>query len=379
MFMKDLFTGRAIIVLCVLFIVFFMFLNGEHQLETASDTWSFLCRIEDMPVPDDIIQVKDTMFLVYGDNTIHLYESCDGCEWSEIESPVDHDIWLSSIILFKTPDDRLGMVWQETDSDKKEERTTFFWSIFDDTIWSEPKVLFYRDEYCMIGDALMREDGSLLLLWNESLPYYIEEGDRTIRASGCRVTYRAYIHNDDITIEQVIEPENAVLCYTNGFSFIEDGECIWCVFEHGSGTRTYSFYRSWSKDGKTWSPPEVFEVPDSRASQIFSTPQGEIRVSQYQAYEKSFFLYRSIDWENWSQEKLLETKAGIVKATLTEGKNRMWGIMHTRSDLFFICSPEEVTRESREKHILDISGSASFTYIIPLVFIVVLIWRKLNQ
>jgi hypothetical protein len=376
--MKDLLTRRAIIVVCVLFFAFFMLFNEGHQLETASDTWSFLCRIEDMPVPDDIIQMKDTMVLVCTDSTIHLYESCDGCTWSEIESPVDHDMWLSSVALFKTPDHQLGIVWQETDSDKKEERTTFFWSIFDDNIWSEPKILFNRDEYCIIGDALMREDGSLLLLWNESLPLYIKDGERTIRASGCRITYRAYIHNDNITIEQVIEPENTALCYTNGFSFIENGGYIWCVFEHGSGTGTYSFYRSWSKDGKTWSPPEVFEVPDSRASQIFSTPQGEIGVSYYKAYEKSLFLYRSTDWEHWSQEKLITAKAGIVKATLTEGTNGMWGIIHAGSDLFFICSQEKVIHESQEKH-LDVSGVASFTYIIPLVFIVVLIWRKLNQ
>ncbi|MGD2250455.1 MAG: hypothetical protein PVF58_18825 [Candidatus Methanofastidiosia archaeon] len=378
--MRFLSKKKVDIVVSILLIVSIVLLLAGLKFEgSASDTWFSPCRIENTPGPNEIIQVKDVMYYAYNGDIIRVFKSYDGCTWSEIESPVSgHDVWRRSIEIFKTPADQLAIVWQETDPDKsKKSRTAFFLSIFDGNTWSEPEIILHRDEYCSIEAAMALDGGSLLLLWSEDLVRYIEDGDRRIRAGGCDVTYRAYIGNDEVLIERVIEPENPALCHTSGFAFIDDGEYTWCVFQHG--TRTYSFYRSWSKDGQTWSPPEMFHIPVSIISQVLKTPQGEIGILDFDLYERNLFLYRSRDWENWSKEKLITAGSGIHGAVITEGKNGiMWGFMRTAGNLYFIRPSDTSIQDYDEKmRIATVLGYLSLFFIVLVVLISLLrMWKS---
>lgn len=248
MIMKTL-SIKHIIVICLLLTALFTFLAGR-KIENEAAMWISPCKIEDNLNSDSIIQIGNIMYQVNSGKTISVLKSYDGCTWVEIESPVsDHDIWLSSADLFRSSDNQLGIVWEETDPDRdKKPRSTFFWSIFTGSTWLEPTFLFQRDEPCNLNDTIMLEDGALLVMWNESLVFYSTLNGRTVRGSGCEVTYRAYIGNGELFTEKVIEPENPKSCYTHGYSFIDDGEYIWCVFEYSN--HTDSFYRSWSEDGK---------------------------------------------------------------------------------------------------------------------------------
>lgn len=368
--------GAAVSVLLIASVV--LLCTGLNLNRSVPGTWVSPCRIENAPGPHEIIQVKDVLFYAYDGDIIRVFESLDGCIWSEIESPPSGHVWLRSIEIFKTSTDQLGIVWQETDADKKKLRTTFFLSIFDGSTWSTPEILLQRDEYCSIEAAMALEDGSLLLLWSEDLVRSIENGDRTITARGCDVTYRAYICSDDVLIERVIEPENPALCYTSGYAFIDDGEYIWCVFKYG--TRTYSFYRSWSQDGKTWSPPEMFKTPVSTVNQILKTPEGEIGILDFEPYERNLFLYTSTNWENWSKERIFTAESGIHGAVISGGNNGMWGIIRTSSSLFLIRSSEKLLQDYNEKmHIAAVLSYLSLSCIVCAIVLSLWMWKRPQQ
>jgi hypothetical protein len=129
-----------------------------------------------------------------------------------------------------------------------------FWSRFDGSTWSEPELLIQRDESCILEDMMVLENGALLLLWEERLVHQAKDGDRTISGSGCHVIYRAYISSDEFLIERTIEPENPLFCISDGYSFVDDGHYIWCVFRYGSYGELSKIYRSGSEDGRVWSP-----------------------------------------------------------------------------------------------------------------------------
>lgn len=344
--MRTILTKRRVAIISVLVAAAIIFATTKLVLEeTAPGTWEFLCEIKGLPHPDEVIQVGDTMYLAAEDETIRVFKSYDGCNWTEIESPAsDHDIWSTSIALFRIPDHRLGIVWEETDPDPdKKPRSTFFWSTYDGSIWSEPEILFHRDEYCFLEDALMLEDGALLLLWEEPLVQYLKSGDRTIEHTGCHGIYRAYFNDEELLIDRVIEPEDPRFCNSEGYYFADDGHHIWCAFRYGRYGEPTTFYRSWSEDGRMWSPPEPFPFPYLGINYMLSTSQGEIELFSYYFKRGSLFLRKSTDWENWSSEKIFRTERDVIGGfRMADVKNgTMWGLIVAEDGMLFIQPSEE--------------------------------------
>jgi hypothetical protein len=376
MIMKTL-SIKHIVAICLLLIALFTFL-AARKIENEIIMWVSPCKIEDNLLSDSIIQIEDIMYIAEPGKTISVLKSYDGCTWVEIESSIsDHDAGFYSVDLFRSPDNQLGIVW-EADRDKKP-RSTFFWSIFDGSTWSEPIFLFQRDEPCNLNDAIMLEDGALLVMWNESLVYYSTLNGRTVRGSGCVVVYRAYIGNGGLFTEKVIEPENPKSCYARGYSFIDDGEYIWCVFKYSN--HTDSFYKSWSKDGKNWSSPEPFRVPVSTCRTVILTPEGEIGIFEYNLGEKSLFLAQSADWKKWSKNKIFNTKTRITGVDTAGGNDRMWGLLDTEDGLFFIHAPEESAGENSEIRIFvkPLYFLSFFCFFVAFLLLFFILWKKKSE
>ncbi len=382
--MKPLLDKNRFIAISAALMAALIFAIIGWEIEyTQPGTWFFACETERIAYPDDIIQLGDTMFLASGNvkvgsSAIRVFKSIDGCNWSEIESPAsDYDKKSYPITFFEVPDGKLGMAWGETDPDSdKKPRSTFFWSTFDSCTWSEPELLFSRDEPCTLKDAFMLEDGSLLLLWDEPLVENTEFEGRIARGSGCRVTYRAYIGEDELIVEKVIEPENPSYCYIDGYSFIDDGEFMWCVFYYGSYKQL--FYKSWSEDGRQWSEPEPFAISGPPPRKVLRTPQGEFGIFCYDIFEKDFILFKSRDWENWSKQRIFKTEEDLLVATVTEGNGEMWGIFDTGDEMFFIQPSQELEQNYQEK----IAVACTLRYISLLcivliaIYILSLMWRR---
>ncbi|MBU7019305.1 MAG: hypothetical protein HXS44_17495, partial [Theionarchaea archaeon] len=161
------------------------------------------------------------------------------------------------------------------------------------------------------------------------LVHTAKDGDRTFEYSGCDVVYRAYISNEELLIDRVIEPENTQYCKASGYFFVDDGQHIWCVFEYGLYGATPTIYRSGSINGKEWSPPEPVDLPDSVCREVLVTPQGEIGILDFDVGKKDLFLLTSSDWKKWSREKLFRAENGIRGALITEKSDIMWGLQQT--------------------------------------------------
>jgi hypothetical protein len=359
--MKALFTKRKTLMVTVLALATLISATVGLYLKSTSPVMVDSCKIrdfptvedvlqgepintDDLPYPHDIIQIKETLYYVSG---IFVYSSHNGCDWSEIESfAANHDIWSCSSALFKSSNDNLGIVWEETNPDReKKPCSTFFWSTFDGYTWSEPQLLFTRDECCNLIDALMLEDGVLLLMWDEPLVQYTEyEGETTGLYAG-HVVFRAYIKNSEQHIEWVIDPGKPLLNTTLGYSFVRDSNGIWCVFSHTDNTD--SFYKSWSETGRNWSPPEQFFVPGSDIRDVLPLSQGKAGVLVRVNDEKDLVLLTSTDWENWSEECLLKTENGIRGSLLTEGRNgTLRGFVVTGNALYFVHFSQESSERS---------------------------------
>jgi hypothetical protein len=364
------FTGVS----ALLMVAFILFIAGWGIENALPGTWSFSCKMGEVTSPDDIIQIGDTMVLAGRYKMadvfiIRVFKSHDGCTWTEIESPAPDDMWSCTLSLFRVLDDKLGIAWEETsgDSDKKP-RSTFYWNTYDGTTWSEPVFLFSRDEPCNLRDAIMLEDGSLLIMWDEPLIEYTTLKGRIVRGSGCDVTYRAYINKDELIIDKVIEPENPSYCYIEGYSFIDDGERIWCVFYYGSYKQI--FYRSWSQDGKQWSEPEPFNLSGPPSRQVLLTPQKEFGISCYDIFDGDFILFTSTDWETWSKERLLIAEYGIDVAIITTGNEELWGALETEKEIFLIQPSQELKQECQQR--IDIITMLRYITLSCVIFAVVL-------
>jgi hypothetical protein len=228
---------------------------------------------------------------------------------------------------------------------------------------------------------MVLENGALLLLWEERLVHQAKDGDRTISGSGCHVICRAYISSDEFLIERTIEPENPLFCTSDGYSFVDDGHYIWCVFRYGSYGELSKIYRSGSEDGRVWSPPEVLNISKPANREVFITPDGEIGVIDFEVENQNLYLLKSSDWKNWSREKLLRTKDGIKGAVVTRGRNdTMWGFVLTKDqeeNVFFIHTPPEPAGEYKEEmRIVTILNILSlFCIVLLLAFVLSWIWK----
>ena len=363
--MEALITKKKVSAVTVLLVAAVTFVFTGMALEnTVSGTWISPCEVEYALDPFEIIQVGDTLYLsserIYVSSerepTSHLFKSSDGCNWSEVELTIfgeDESVWRHSACLFAAPGDNLGMVWLETPSRvEKGSMSTILLSSFDGSTWSEPEILFQRGEIYILDDVMVLEDGALLLLWNERLVHDVKDGDRTFEYSGCDVVCRAYISSDELLIERVIEPEDTWSCKTDGYSFVDDGQHIWCVFLYGLDRKTATIYRSGSTDGKQWSPPEPVQISEVNSRRVFMTPQGEIGVLDFDVGKRDLFLLTSPNWKKWSGEKLLRAENGIRGAMITEGPDMMWGFIFTEGvedELFFIHSEQGSKSDYEEK------------------------------
>ena len=374
--MEALITKRRISAVAVLLIAAVTLVFTGMALEnTASGTWVSPCEVEYALYPFEIAQVGDILYLSSERNsTIYLFQSSDGCTWSEVEPTMfgeDESVWRHTALLFAAPSDNLGMAWSEFD-EEKEPRCTVLWSSFNGSIWSEPEILVQSEEHCDLRDVMVLEDGAVLLLWNEDLVHDVKDGDRTFEFSGCDVVYRAYISNEELLIERVIEPEDTRFCNADGYSFVDDGQHIWCVFEYGLYGETPTIYRSGSTDGKQWSPPEPVQIFDLNSRRIFLTPQGEIGVLDFDVGKRDLFLLTSPDWKKWSREKLFRAENGIRGAMATVGPDMMWGFLHTEGiedELFFIHSDKGSTDYEERMFVVKILDRLSVGCIILLVLL----------
>ena len=343
----DISNKGNIVLIVIIISVSILGYIGFISLMHTPGTWNSSCKFQGLSFyPNEIIQIGGTMFFATSREHIKVLKSNDGCNWSEIASPTaGRDIWLCSMEIFKTPEDNLGIVWEETPAPKKgTPRSSFFLSIFTGTEWSEPQLLFQREEFCTPEDALMLENGALLLLWKEPLVREYTINGKTSRGSGCDLLYRAYLYEGELFIEKIIESKDPILCYSNGHGFIKDGQTVWCIFEHGVYGKTF-LYKSWSEDGITWSEPEPFDIQGVDFSKdiinIVSFSDG-IKMLSYRAKCKDIFLLQTVNWKHWSKEKIFTTKNKIEGVMLTQGEKNMWGFVYSDAHSIYICSLNEM-------------------------------------
>ena len=108
------FTGVS----ALLMAAFILFIAGWGIENALPGTWSFSCKMGEVISPDDIIQIGDTMVLAGREKmvdvfVIRVFESHDGCTWTEIESPAPDDIRSTcTLSLFRLPDGKLGIAWE---------------------------------------------------------------------------------------------------------------------------------------------------------------------------------------------------------------------------------------------------------------------------
>lgn len=315
------------------------------QLETrVSGTWAVNCRTEDIDFCYIGTQIGDVKYVAeIGNETFYLYTLHDNCTWSKVEISVfDETVhkWRFDVALFKTPDNNLGMVWVDTEPNKKIPRAAFFLGKFDGQDWSGPFFLFYRGDFCSrLIDAMPFDNGDLLLLWEE--PVYVEVNGKKAKGTGCWTLYSALITAKGTTKTQVFETDTPYFCYTKGFHLIKEGERIWCVYDHWT-PKLEAYYRVWTENGKTWSQPEMISFPTSEVDQIFKTAEGDIAVLDYQVSGYNAFLYKSKDWKTWSKTKIFYSKEMIrgVYLDIDENGNE-WGLLQTEKGLGLITPSEE--------------------------------------
>ena len=381
--MEAFITERRFSAVTILLVVAVIFVfTGMAVENTVSGTWVSPCTVEYELRPFEIIQVGDTLYLssesIYLSSerkpSIHLFNSFDGCNWSRVELTMfgeDESVWRHSVCLFSAPGNRLGMAWSEFD-EEKEPRCTVLWSSLNGSIWSEPEILLQRDEHCNLNDVLVLENGAFLLLWNENIVHRVKKGDRTISYSGCSVACRAYISSEELLIERVIEPEDTRSCEVDGYTFVDDGQHVWCVFKYGRLVETPIIHRTGSADGKQWSRPERVHISDMHSRSMFLTPEGEIGVLGFDVGKRDLYLLTSPDWKKWSREKLFRAENGIRGAMATVGPDMMWGFLHTEGiedELFFIHSDKGSTDYEERMFVVKILDRLSVGCIILLVLL----------
>ncbi|MBU7046280.1 MAG: hypothetical protein HXS54_07545, partial [Theionarchaea archaeon] len=178
-------------------------------------TWSPPVEIELAVNPHDVIQIGDTMYLIGGDKKLEAQKSYDGVTWSSFDIPfAQEDKELGSIDLFN--DNNLGVVWIQVDSSSY----AFFQCTYDGVTWSDPQLLFMRDRRPNLKTVMRLDDGTLLVVWNETLSGSKWDGEVHVRAR--LLSYRAYI-NDEVHIEPSMVLEDPSTCSASGYIF-DDGQ-----------------------------------------------------------------------------------------------------------------------------------------------------------
>ena len=319
-----------------LHLLLFLILLCGCQIEPSSYSMNSPCKADGKGLPSDIIQIGENMYLIYYSEGILLSQSKDGCNWVEISIPTKtKDKFLYSARLVKTTNNQLGLVWSEKRIGRPD-ISSFYVSIYEDDEWSSPHLLFQREEIAHIRDAVMLDNGALLILWDE--PHYVPQPSlgEDAKVLGCYLTHRAFVLHDELYIERVFEPESLTFCLMEGFGIIIENGNIWCVF-HYEGEKP-RFYRSKSEDGKVWGTPEPFtEAMDG--DQILITPQGEIGILVHDFYKGTAYLYISSNWESWKKEVIFKTNDQMTGIILTTGgDNTIWGFATTYSDRYYIRS-----------------------------------------
>lgn len=339
---------RIIIVFFLAVAAISFFIIGSLFENTLPGTWSSPCDFKGFEIPRSPIQIGDTMFFAETlHQTIQIYKSLDGCNWSEVDIPIfdDNQMWRSDVDLFEISENCLGMCWVDIEPNNIKPRSTFYKSTFDGSTWSEPTLLFQRDETCYsLIDVIIWDDG-LLILWEEPLFRQGTFEERPISVSGCHVLYRAYLKNDKVFIEPMVEPENPCFCDMKGYSFINDGERIWGIFRCYN-RKSAGYFRVLSKDGKTWNSPEPIQFPE--INQIVVTPEGVLGGLSYDAHKRNIFLYTSKDWKHWTKQKLYRTEESTRYAIIVAGEYGMWGIIKIENKFLYVHPSQDLKEEYYE-------------------------------
>lgn len=254
----------------------------------------------------DFVYVGDVWVLTYVRNgAIHVLTSPDGENWSEIASPQADRITVSLLrdLNLVKDSERLGIVWVDRTPENEPWGSIFFLSMFDfdSRTWSEPYTLFQRKEGSFLNDALLF-DGTLLLMWEESVTKYIQNEERTRETTSSYTAYRAVVYDETVSIEELIEPDRPSFYFTEGASFVQDDKgYIQCIFHYHNGSN--SFFKSESTDGRTWGPPEPFPLSGTGPREFIHLEEGEIGALRYG--RKEIALERSKDWEKWEEDLLI--------------------------------------------------------------------------
>jgi hypothetical protein len=343
--MRILVKRRTITVVSLVIAGAILFLWTGIVLEKSlSPAWSPPVEIELAVNPNDVIQIGDTMYLVGADKKLEAQKSYDGITWSSFDIPfAQEDKKLGSIDLFND-NNKLGVVWIQVDSSSY----AFFQSTYDGVSWLDPQLLFMRDRRPNLKTVMRLNDGTLLVVWNETLSGSKWDGEEYVRAR--LISYRAYI-NEKVHIEPSMVLEDPSLCSASGYIF-DDGQYIWSITQYRCGNEEESLFRSRSVDGKTWGNYEPLKG-DKTPEFVYST--GEVGMSEMY-HAGHMYLYKSRDWENWSQEKALAVDS-FSRVLVTEGEGELWGIIHVffEDDYFFSHSVKELSKAYVEKmHLLKI-------------------------
>jgi len=334
--MLTLYDRKPCIPIMISLLLLFCYLLCGCQIEPSSYSMNSLCEADGKSLPSDIIQIGENMYLIYYSEGIFLSQSKDGCNWIEISIPSKNkDEFMYSARFFETTHHQLGLVWSEK-SIEKPDTSRFYISIYEDDEWSSPHLLFQREEIIHIRDAVMLDNGALLILWDE--PHYVPQPSlgENAKGSGCDLTHRAYVLHNEVYIERVFEPESLTFCLMKGFGFIMENGNIWCIF-HYEGEKP-RFYRSRSEDGRVWETPEPF-TDAMDGDQILITPHGEIGILVHNYYQGIAYLYTSSNWESWKKEVIFKTDDQMKGIILTTGEdNTIWGFVSTHPYRYYIRS-----------------------------------------
>ena len=242
-------------------------------------------------------------FLAYvSDGSIHVLTSPDGEDWSEIEPPEAgrHQISLLRDVCLVKNRNQVGIIWVDSTADETW-GSTFSVSMAD-TTWSEPVTLFQRKEASLLNDALLLDDGTLLLMWEEPITEYLRNGERIIEGTSSVMGYKAILYDKEVVTEELIDPGMSSFHIVHGFSFVQDERGhMQCIFHYRNGMD--SFFKSESLDGRTWGPPEQVPFKGIFSEEFIYLEDGEIGALRHGKREVA--LARSKDWEKWEEDLLI--------------------------------------------------------------------------
>ena len=296
-------------------------------------------KICDYPITSaDLLYCGNMLVLAYWSPSISVLVSEDGKTWSTIESaPAEvYDEPFSRDITLIKDGETLGVVW--ADSVGESRISTFFMSMYNGKTWSEPCLLFQRENFLHFKNALLLENGLLLLMWEEPALKYSQG---TTSDWDHSTVYRAAVYGYDVHIEPVMQSDSPSCCVSRP-SFIENN--IICVFHYSNGEK--NFFKTESTDGITWSLPEPFNLSEDYVREFINLG-GEIAAVKVQP--DKILLNRSTDWKEWESEVLVTGDGYIEHVSLAQDSTGVLWVAYQEGATSFISHRSEDLLEEQQK------------------------------